>query len=121
MLLGNKNGNVTCWDLSVAKEDGGQRSSKQEIRLQFKNVSATWQHGMTVTAIQLDPEALLSFTFDKDGCCVVMDLKFNKVVNKFIPHAKTVSSAQLDTKLGLMLTGSLDYTAKLWRVWIPEV
>ena len=49
-----------------------------------------------------------------------MDLKHNSVVHKYIPHAREVTSVQLMHKRGVMLTSALDYTVKLWRVWVDE-
>ena len=49
-----------------------------------------------------------------------MDIKHNEVVHKFIPHAKEISSVQLLPSQGVMITSSLDYTAKVWRVWVPD-
>ncbi|CAL5993291.1 Conserved_hypothetical protein [Hexamita inflata] len=113
VLTGNKTGNITIWTFHLVL-------SADSVKLQFKQVMSTWQNGIRVSCVQLSPFYLLSFSFDEDGCCVVMDMKYNKVVNKFIPHAKLVTSAQLYQEQGLLLTGSLDYTVKLWNVWVKE-
>ncbi|CAL6028429.1 Conserved_hypothetical protein [Hexamita inflata] len=116
LLLGNKNGNLSCWEIAMA--DDNSENAQHKFKLQFKPIFSTWQHGMKITAVDMCTKSLISFSFDKDGCCVAMDLKSNRVVNKFIPHAKAVTSVQLDAKSGIMLTASKDYTAKVWRVWI---
>ena len=62
--------------------------------------------------------ALASFTFDKDGCGVCMDLKHNAVIERFIPHAKAVTAAELDEENGVLLTGSADFNACLWKMYL---
>ena len=62
--------------------------------------------------------AFTSFTFDKDGCGVCMDLKHNSVIERFIPHAKAVTEAELDEESGVLLTASADFTACLWKMYL---
>lgn len=47
-----------------------------------------------------------------------MDLKHNAVIERFIPHAKAVTAAELDEENGVLLTGSADFNACLWKMYL---
>ena len=46
-----------------------------------------------------------------------MDLKHQRVIDKFIAHSKRINSSHVYENDGLLLTAGDDCVAKIWRLW----
>ena len=62
-----------------------------------------------------DFNKLICVALDAEGSGVIYSLRKAEVLERWVLHADTINSAELEG--GRLLTASSDYTAKVWLLW----